>query len=437
MVGVRALQNAHRLPLGFLMTKSTSSNKVKTMGEFEVTIDGEIIQGLILGDRDEAMRKLVEAVLNEVLEAEMDEHLEAQRHERTDERSGYRNGHYERGLTMRVGSMTLRVPRDRDGTFQTVVFERYQRSEKALVLAMMEMVINGVSTRKVKRITEELCGYEFSKSTVSRLCEALDEKVDAWANRTLLGKHYPFVIVDAIQVKVRRNGAIRPTSVLVAVGVNDEGYREILGLTIANSETNQSWKEFFRSLGRRGLTGVELVVSDAHEGLVDAVHECFQGASWQRCQTHFRRNILDKTPKSLHGQMSKGLDAIFEAEDVTASKEAFNELCAELEGQADKALETLEFGLEDATAVLRLPDKYRVRLRTTNMVERLNSEIRRREKVIRIFPNDRSAFRLVGAYLMEQHEEWATGRRYFDMDKYWTWKASRDGQVQPMEAAAQ
>ena len=335
---------------------------------------------------------------------------------------------------MRVGTLNVRVPCDREGTFETAIFERYQRSEKASVLAMM---INGVSTRKVKRITDELCGYEFSKSTVSRLCERLDEKVEAWAERTLVGKDYPFVLVDALQVKVRRQGAIRPTSALVAVGINDDGYREILGLSIANSETNQSWKEFFRSLNRRGLTGVELVVSDAHEGLVGAVHECFQGASWQRCQTHFRRNILDKTPKSLHDQMSKGLNDIFKAEDIKASKEAFNELCAALEGAADKALETLELGFKDATAVLRLSDKYRVRLRTTNMVERLNSEIRHREKVIRIFPNDRSAWRLVGAYLMEQHEEWATGRRYFDMETYEVWQASREGENQPMEAAAE
>ena len=380
---------------------------------------------------------MIEAIFNDVLEAEMDEHLQAAKYERTKERTGSRNGYYERGLTMRVGTLDLRVPRDREGTFETAIFERYQRSEKALVLAMMEMVINGVSTRKVKRITDELCGYEFSKSTVSRLCERLDEKVEAWAQRTFLGKDYPFVLVDAIQVKVRRQGAIRPTSALVAVGVNEDGYREILGLSVANSETNQSWKEFFRSLNRRGLTGVELVVSDAHEGLVDAVHECFQGASWQRCQTHFRRNILDKTPKSLHDQMSKSLDDIFKAEDIKASKEAFNELCAALEGEADKALETLELGFEDATAVLRLPGKYRVRLRTTNMVERLNSEIRRREKVIRIFPNDRSAWRLVGAYLMEQHEEWATGRRYFDMETYEVWQASRKSENQPMGAAAE
>jgi transposase-like protein len=406
------------------------------MGEFEVTIEGEIIQGLILGDRDEAIRQLIESIFNDVLNAEMDEHLQAAKYERTEKRSGSRNGYYERELTMRVGALSLRVPRDREGAFKTAIFERYQRNEKALVLAMMEMVINGVSTRKVKRITDELCGRGFSKSTVSRLCEQLDERVEGWAERPLLNKSYPFVLVDALQVKVRRQGAIRSTGALVAIGINEDGYREILGLKIANSETHESWTEFFRSLKQRGLTGVDLVVSDAHQGLVDAVHKCFQGASWQRCQTHFRRNILDKTSKSLHGRMSKGLDAIFGADDINASRQAFNELCADLDGKADKALETLELGLEDATAVLRLPQKYRVRLRTTNMVERLNSEIRRREKVIRIFPNARSAWRLVGAYLMEQHEEWATGRRYFDMETYDAWKAALENENQSTEAAA-
>lgn len=407
------------------------------MGSIEITVDSQIIQDLILGQRDEAIRKLVETILNEVLEAEMDEHLNAGRHERTDERKGYRNGHYERGLTMRVGPLNLSVPRDREGKFETAVFERYQRSEKALVLAMMEMVVNGVSTRKVKRITDELCGRQFSKSTVSRLCESLDEKVETWNERPLDDVARPFVIVDALQLKVRRQGAVRSTSALVAVAITEEGYREILGIEIANSETAQSWKTFFRTLNKRGLHGVEMVVSDAHSGLVEAVHECFQGASWQRCQTHFRRNILDKTPKSLHDKLSCGLDLIFKAQDDHSARKAFNELCAELDGQADRALETLELGFEDATAVLRLPEKYRRRLRTTNMLERLNSEIRRREKVIRIFPNEDSALRLVGAYLMEQHEEWVTGRRYFEMDEYFAWRDSREDDAHFNESAAE
>lgn len=404
------------------------------MGTMEITIESEVIQDLILGDRDEAIRTLVQAVLNEVLQAEMDEHLRAGRHERTDQRKGYRNGSYDRQLTMRVGPMTMTVPRDRDGTFQTTLFERYQRSEKALVLAMMEMAINGVSTRKVRRITDKLCGKGFSKSTVSRLCEALDEKVGAWNLRSLSETRRPFVLVDALQIKVRRQGAVRATSALVAVAITEEGFREILGISIANSETKESWKAFFRELKQRGLYGVDLVISDAHPGLVDSVRQCFQGVSWQRCQTHLRRNVLDKTPKNLEAEMKEGLDTIFLADDVASAREALNELFAELEGKADRALEALELAFDDATAVLRLPEKYRRKLRTTNMVERLNSEIRRREQVIRIFPNEASAERLVGAYLMEQHEEWSTGRRYFSMDEYFESKTSREDIDQIEEA---
>ena len=397
------------------------------MGSIEVTVDSEIIQDLILGQRDEAIQKLVETILSEVLEAEMDEHLQAKRHERTDGRKGYRNGHCERGLTMRVGPLDLRVPRDREGTFETAVFERHQRSEKALVLAMMEMVVNGVSTRKVKRITDELCGREFSKSTVSRLCEALDEKVQTWNERPLDEVARPFVIVDAIQIKVRRQGAVRSTSALVAVSITEEGYREILEIQIANSETEEGWKEFFRTLNDRGLHAsnsssltpipVSSMRSDSvfREQAGSGVRHTFAGTS----------SIRHRRVSTTHSQM--GSTRSLWPDEVDDARAAFNELCAELEGQAGAALETLELGLEDATAVLRLPKKYRKRLRTTNMLERLNSEIRRREKVIRIFPYERSAWRLIGAYLMEQHEEWMTGRRYFDMDEYFALVASREG----------
>ena len=406
------------------------------MGNMEITIDSEIIQQLVLGERDEAIRQLVETVLNEVLEAEMTEHLGAARYERTEERTGERNGHYPRNLTMRVGPVELQVPRDRENNFETQVFERYQRSEKALVLAMMEMAVNGVSTRKVKKITDELCGKTFSKSTVSRLCQTLDEKVESWNTRPLDDEARPFVIVDALQVKVRRQGRVRSTSALVAVAVTEEGYREILGIKIANSESETSWKEFFRSLNDRGLHGVELVVSDNHKGLVNAVGQCFQGASWQRCQTHFRRNILDKTPADYKDKIAAGLDAIFEADSPEAAREAFDELYGEMAHQAEKAMETLAEGLEDAIAVLRLPEKYRKRLRTTNMLERLNAEIRRRERVIRIFPNERSAWRLLGAYLIEQHEDWMCGRRYFDMTEYEEWKRNPDrDEFVPVQAA--
>jgi len=330
-----------------------------------------------------------------------------------------------RGLTTRVGTIELEVPRDRTGRFQTELFERYQRSEQALVLALMEMVVNGVSTRKVKRVTRELCGRECSRSTVSELTKGLETQVEAWNERPLEGA-FPFVVVDAMQIKVRRQAAVRSTSVLIAVGVNAEGFREILGIRVADSESETGWLDTFRWLKDRGLSGVELVVSDAHAGLVSALRRCFQGVTWQRCQVHFRRNVVDHAPKSTHDALHRGLDRILTAEDPPAARRVFDALCEELEGHADAALEILETGLVDATAVLALPEKYRKRLRSTNMLERLIQEARRREKVIRIFPNERSAWRLLGALLAEQHEVWSTGRRWLEMDTFREWKQQPD-----------
>ena len=393
------------------------------MTQIEFTVDREGIERLLQSDR--GLAELLERALNQVLESEITEHLGAGPHERTPERRGRRNGHYRRCLTTRVGTLELEVPRDRDGTFRTELFERYQRSEKALVLTLLEMVVNGVSTRKVARITRELCGRAFKRSTVSELSKQLDAQVEAWNERPLEGS-YPFVVVDAMGIKVRRQGAVRPTSVLISVGVNAEGRREILGIRIADSESEQGWMETFRWLKRRGLEGVEFVISDAHEGLVAALRRCFQGAIWQRCQVHFRKNVVDRAPKAWHDVLHRGLDRIFKAEDPEAARAAFGALCEELEGKADRALETLEAGLEDAIAVLALPQPYRKRLRTTNMLERLIQEVRRREKVIRIFPNERSAWRLLGAVLAEQHEEWSTGKRWLSMDAFWDWKQDRE-----------
>lgn len=393
------------------------------MAQIEVTVDATDVKHLLTSDR--GLAELLEGVLNQVLEAEITEHLGAEPHERTPERRGRRNGHYPRSLTTRVGTLELWVPRDREGRFRTELFQRYQRSEKALVLALMEMVVNGVSTRKVARITDELCGREFKRSTVSELAKGLDGQVEAWNERPLEGR-YPFVLVDAMHIKVRRQQSVRSTSVLIAVGVNKEGYREILGIRIADSESEQGWLETFRWLKARGLSGVEFVVSDAHQGLVSALERSFQGAVWQRCQVHFRKNVVDRAPKSVHDALHRGLDRIFDAEDPEAARSAFAALCDELDGKAERALETLEAGLEDVIQILVLPEKYRTRLRTTNMLERLIQEARRREKVIRIFPNQASAWRLLGALLAEQHEAWSTGRRWMRMDAFWAWKRTQD-----------
>jgi putative transposase len=397
------------------------------MATYEITLNSEQLSGLLTEDR--GLQGLVETVLNQVLEAQVTEHIGAQPYERSVERKAYRNGYRLRTLTTRVGPLVLHVPQVRDGSFSPTLFARYQRSEQALILALMEMVLNGVSTRKVTAITEELCGTRFSRSTVSHLCTALDARVHAWHERPLGSYAYPFVIVDALVVKVRRDHAVRATSALMVSGVNADGQRELLGLRLGDSESEGTWTDMFTWLKTRGLHGVELLVSDDHAGLVKAAQRHFQGVLWQRCQVHLQRNVLGRTPKHLRAQMATGLRHIFQAADVPTARTAFAAVAAALEGKADRALAVLEGGLEDALTVLVLPEKYRIRLRTTNSMERLNEEIRRRERVIRIFPNEASALRLIGALLAEQHEVWSTGKRYFDMTEYFEWKTTQTQEV--------
>ena len=396
------------------------------MTQYQLTLDSETVQRLFTGDGQ--VGRLLEAILNQVLNAQVAEQLQAAPYERSEQRQGYRNGYKPRQLTTRVGALTLLVPQVRDGQFSTELFTRSQRSEQALVLTLMEMVVNGVSTRKVARITEELCGASFAKSTVSDLCKALDPLVSAWNERDLSAQRFPFVLVDALVVKVREGGRVRAVSALLATGVNAEGYREVLGLRLGDSESERTWVEFFVWLKGRGLTGVDLVVSDHHGGLVSAVRVQFQGATWQRCQTHLSANIADATPKALQEEIHARLRAIFDAPDEATARTLLARFVQDYQSKAPAAVATLERGFDDATAVLALPAPYRKRLRTTNGVERLNEEIRRRERVIRIFPNRDSVLRLVGALLLEQDEVWMTGKRYFDMTAYWQW---RERPVQP------
>ncbi|MGI6373282.1 MAG: IS256 family transposase [Caldicoprobacterales bacterium] len=389
------------------------------MAQYNITITEELLHGLFLSNgRDEAFSKLLEEIFNQVLLAQSSEQLRAEPYERTEERTAYRNGYRNRELTTRVGTITLRVPRHRNGQFSTELFARYQRSEQALVLAMMEMVINGVSTRKVEQITEELCGKKFSKSTVSALCKNLDPMVEAFRTRPL-HCHYPFLMVDAIYVKVRENGRIQSRGLLIAIAVNEEGHREIIGFQLANSESESSWGELFSSLKDRGLKNVDLVTSDDHKGLVNAIRRHFQGTSWQRCQTHFSRNMLDHTPKALQPEVKEELRRLYESVDLESARKVRDQIIKTYESKAPKATALLDEAFDDITAVLALPLKYRKRLRTTNGVERLNQEIRRRERVIRIFPNSASVIRLMGALLMEHDEKWQTGRKYFDMALYY------------------
>lgn len=395
------------------------------MAQYQITLNSELFHQLFLGNsREAAVATLLESILNQVLKAQATEQLAAENYERTEERKDYRNGSYTRTLSTRVGSLILHVPRFRDGKFSTELFARYQRSEKALVLSLMEMVVHGVSTRKVTEITEELCGTEFSKSTVSDLCKQLDPIVTAWNNRPLKDE-YPFVIVDALYTKVREDSRVRSRGILVATGINLKGHRALLGMMIGDTESEASWGEFFAHLKQRGLRGVEMITSDHHGGLVKAIRQHFQGITWQRCQTHFIKNILDVAPKSLKSEIKARVRSIFEAPDIQAARTLLQQTIDAFQEKAPKAMATLDAGFDDATAVLELPAAYQKKTRTTNAVERLNAEIRRRERVIRIFPNRESVLRLIGALLMDQDEKWAVGKKIFDMTEFIEWQKNK------------
>lgn len=399
------------------------------MTEYELKVPGQLLSSL-LSDKN-GLAELLEAILNPILEAQAVEQLGAERYERSEERKGYRNGYRLRPLYTRVGALTLRVPQLRNGSFSTEIFARYQRSEQALVLSLMEMVVNGVSTRKVTRITEELCGVSFSKSSVSQLCTGMDARVRAFNERPL--GEFPLVLVDAMYLKVRSNDAVVSKASLVISGINTQGRREILGVRIGDSESEAFWRETFTWLKRRGLKGVVFVVSDDHSGLVSAARRCFQGAIWQRCQVHFMRNVLSYTGSKHKQAMGIGLKRVFGADSAAEARQRFDELAEQMESKAPKAIKCLENGLEDALAVMVLPAKYRRRMKSTNMQERLIQEVRRRERVIRIFPNEASALRLIGAVLAEIHEEWQA-RRYFDMTEFNEWQEERETRTEkPMK----
>lgn len=390
------------------------------MTGYNITVGKDLLPELL--SSQDGLAKLVEGVLNQILEAQVSESLGADKHQRSDERLGYRNGSRPRQLYTRVGPVTLQVPQTREGSFSTEIFKRYQRSEQAFVLALMEMVVNGVSTRKVSHITEELCGVSFSKSTVSQLCTGLDARVTAFNERRFDGDSYPFILVDAMFIKCREGDRVVSRAALTLSGIRSDGYRELLGLRIGDTESYATWEEAFKWLKSRGLKGVMYVVSDQHAGLVEAARKHFQGATWQRCQVHLMRNILGSCSVRHRKDVAEKAKLVFQAPDMTEARRRRDEFIEAFEKKAPKAVACLEDAFDDAMAVMALPEKYRKRLRTTNMQERLNEEVRRRERVIRIFPNDESAWRLIGTLLAEQNEQWLS-RRYLNMDEFNDWLA--------------
>jgi putative transposase len=369
----------------------------------------------VLTDDPSFLRFIVERVIQAVLEAEMTAHLHAGPYERTATRTGHRNGYKPRQLNTRVGTLSLQVPQDRDGTFSTQLFARYQRSEKALVLALMEMYVEGVSTRKVREITEVLCGTSFSKSLVSELAGHLDAELQAWRNRPLTETTYPYVSVDARYEHVRQGGQVVSQGVLIVAGVRADGHREILAIAVADTESEATYHHLFADLKARGLNGVRLVTSDAHKGLKAAIDRHFQDASWQRCQVHFARDLVGMVGAGRRSELAADLREIFATTTREQAIATAESVAARWESTHPVVARLLEEGIEDCLACLAFPLAHRARIRTTNGMERLNEEIKRRTWVVRIFPNPEACLRLVTALCVEQSEDWLSGRRYLDM----------------------
>ncbi len=387
------------------------------MALLNFTLDYDFLVGLFSESKDQAYAKLMEAILNQVLQAESTEQLGAENYERSGDRLDYRNGTRIRTLTTRIGKIELKVPRHRNTPFKTVLFDNYKRNEQALIATMMEMVVMGVSTRKVQKVTEELCGESFSKSTVSEICKELDIPIKSFKER-LLPETYPFVMVDAIYMKVREDHRVRSKALYVALGINNLGLKEIIGFEVYDSESTTSWKNFFESLKSRGLRGIDIIISDAHSGLVKAIKESFADATWQRCQVHLTRDILEKCPKKYSTGLASELRDMFNASTILEARRLKNEIIEEYQDVAKAATDLLDDAFEDGMAIMSLPFKYRTTLRSTNLIERENRELRRRENVISIFPNTESIIRLMGAVLHDTHTEWTNGYRVFSMDEY-------------------
>jgi transposase-like protein len=374
----------------------------------------EEVKALLAEDRD-FLRPLVQAVLQELLEAEMTEALGAEKGERTPLRLGHRSGYYGRTLVTRVGKLELRVPQDRQGRFSTELFERYQRSEKALVAALAEMYVQGVSTRKVKAITEELCGHSFSASAISEINVRLDQGLAQFAGRRL-DEACPYLIVDARYERVREAGVIRSQAVLVAIGIGWDGRRSILAVELANRESRSSWRDFLLQLRERGLSGVEFVVSDDHAGLRQAIVEVLPEAAWQRCYVHFLRNALDYVPRKVDDDCLRELRWLYDRRDLAEARRDLAAWLAKWQATYPKLCGWVEERIEETLTFYRLPRQHHKHLKSTNLLERLNEEIKRRTQVVRIFPNAASCLRLIRALAVEMHENWLEAHRYLNMD---------------------
>jgi putative transposase len=367
------------------------------------------------------MARAIEILLGEAMKIERSAFLGAGPYERTEERIGFANGYKPKRVKSRLGELSLQIPKVRglpDGVeaFYPRALERGERSERALKLAVAQMWVEGVSTRKVKKVTEELCGLEVSSSQVSRAAQLLDEELEAWRTRPL--GRYRYLVLDARYEKIRHGGQVVSCAVLVAAGVDaTSGKRSILGVSVSLSEAEVHWRSFLQSLLDRGLHGVGLITSDDHAGLKAAVNSLFPGVPWQRCQFHLQQNATAYVPRvDMRKQVARDIRSVFNAPDRTEADRLLRQIVKRYRDSAPKLAEWLEENIPEGLAVFALPDSHRRRLRTSNLMERVNREIRRRTRVATLFPNEASLLRLVTAVAAEISEEWETGRTYLSME---------------------
>lgn len=387
------------------------------MAQLNITLNQDDILLLLNNDRNEAFRQLLQNSLNSILKAESEEQLHAAPYERTEDRTDSRNGTRERSLSTRIGKIELQVPRHRNVPFKTMVFDNYTRSEAALIVCMTEMVVNGVSTRKVSQVVETLCGTSYSKSTVSELCKELDVKVEEFRARPLT-KDYPFLTIDATYFKVRENHRIISKAFMIAFGTDDQGHREIIGCGVYAKESKDTWRSFLKDLKDRGLKGLLMITSDAHEGILDAISKEFPKVPWQRCQFHFSKNIADKAPKKYQAGIRAELQEMFNCNTVEEARKKRDSIIQDYQDVAEAAMECLDEGFESAMTIMALPKNLRIYFRTSNHIERLNKELKRRSKVIGVFPNEASLLRLMGSVLIELNDAAQARKAVFSPEAY-------------------
>jgi putative transposase len=384
----------------------TRDNNAEYVDAIQAQMDGDVLKAML------------EVMARRVMEEELERHLGAGRHERTQERRGHRNGYKPRMLKTRVGELALEVPQAR-GTepYSPMLFAKWQRSERALLVACAEMYFMGVSTRKVKHVLEKMGGFELSASTVSCVAAELDEQLTAFRQRRLDDETWPYLAVDATYVKVRAKGRVVNQAILVVAGVNGSGRREILTWRQADVESEDTWTEVFRELKQRGVQGVQWLISDGHEGIQAAMRRQFHGVSWQRCWTHFMRNALAKVAHKHKDALAKELTAARRHDTVKVCLAEAERIAERWENEYSRLADQIRGQFQETLAVHDLPQAHRRRVYTTNMMERLMREIKRRTHVVGIFPNEASCDRLVGAQLLERHETWQCERmRYLVMD---------------------